>query len=74
MGKDYKKLNELRKNRISKIKSLIDELIEKCGKCSYNKIIAEFCISEGLSRRIVKEYVDLLVDSGQIIKEGDKLV
>ena len=74
MVKNYKKLNEIRINRISKIKDKIYNSTIKGEKGSYKKIIAEFCISEGLSKRTVKEYVDLLIDSGQIIKEGDKLM
>jgi len=69
--KDYKKLNILRVERIRKIKDVIYKVSGEGGKLNYNKIIADFCLQEGLSRRTVKEYIDLLIDSGQIKKDGD---
>lgn len=64
---------ESRKLRIEKIKNIVI-MVSKAGrKASYKKVIAEFCLEEGTSRRITKEYLDLLIDSGQIKLEGDEL-
>ena len=59
--------------RINKIKSII-WLVSSQGKISsYKKLVAEFCLSEGLAKRTVMEYLDLLVDSGQVRRNGDEL-
>ena len=68
---NYRK--EIRKDRINKIKEIISIVSRNGRKASYRLITAEFCLSEGLSKRIVKEYLDLLVESGQVIREGDEL-
>ena len=67
------KNKENRKERIEEIKKIIFVVGTHGEKTSYTKIIAEYCLKEGLSKRTVKEYLDLLVDSGQVIKEGDSL-
>jgi len=73
----FKKTNELRKelrrDRIDRIKNIISIVSRNNRKASYKKIIAEFCLSEGLSKRIVKEYLGLLVEAGQVIRNGDEL-
>ncbi len=65
---------EDRRQRILELKQKIYELAAKGEKASYKKIITKFCLSKGLSKRTVKEYLDLLIDSKQIIKEGDNLM
>ena len=66
-------LSEERRTRINNIKGIIIRVSKSGKKSSYKKIIAEFCLIEGLSRRTIKEYVDLLIDSGQVIRNGDEL-
>jgi len=66
-------LKEQRIGRINKIRNMIIKVSNAGKKTSYKKIIAGFCLDEGLSKRTIKEYVDLLIDSEQVKKEGDEL-
>jgi len=67
------KQKELRKGRIDKIMNIILIVSKQGQKVSYKKVLAEFCLQEGLSKRTVREYLDLLIDSERIIRDGDKL-
>ena len=73
MEKDWNKLKKLRMERIDKIKNIIVIVSRQGQKASYKKVIAEFCLEEGVSKRTCKEYLDLLIDSGKVILEKDEL-
>ena len=73
MEKNWDKLKKERMERISKIKNIILIVSKHGEKASYKKVLAEFCLQEGITKRTCKEYLDLLIDSGQIIQEGDNL-
>ena len=74
MKKNGNTLKRQRIERINKIRDMI-KLASKQGKeVNYNKIVAIICLEEGMARRTIKEYIDLLIDSEELIQEGENLI
>jgi len=67
------KLREQRINRINELKLLILTSNKKGNCASYKKTMTHYCLITGISKRTVKEYLDLLIDSEIITKKGDDL-
>jgi len=60
---------EKRKERIR----MIWNLIKKSGNASETKLTAEFSCQTGISERVIKDYIKMLVNSQRVRKEGDNL-
>lgn len=65
----YEQMNrakQLRISRINQIESIIKQATREGKPIDYKKLIAEFCLREGISKRTIKEYLSLLIDSSRI--------
>jgi len=54
---------------INKIKNTVYKASDKDTPVSEEKLIAEICYDSGITRRTVKEYIDVLVNAGAIKRE-----
>lgn len=68
-----KELTLRRQERIAEIKAILCRALQK-GHVVYEKeLVAQKCLKWGAARRTVKEYVNLLVDSGYCHRDENDL-
>lgn len=56
-----------RQTIINQIKRTVSEATERGELIHYRPFVAKLCVETGLARRTIVEYVDLLIESGEII-------
>jgi len=61
----------LRKERIEIIKQIVLKASSKKRLIREKKFVAELSLKWGLSPRKIKEYINLLIDTNQIVKTAD---
>jgi hypothetical protein len=56
-------------NTINKIRAVLRDAQDRDVQVNYKRLIAIICLDENVSERKAKEYVNLLINSGECVRE-----